>query len=119
MEEEAIFRRVDWLRVLVVVDNFDLICISSLPTETDAVPLVDANAYLTLPVTLQRFKPVSGWHQEVPQIDCPVDLIELPPGYDPQPLGTPLSGSCGRNSIVDVLGATVMEGLYHASRYTI
>jgi len=119
MEDEAAFRRVQELFALVVVRNFDLICISTLPPEADSVPLVDANAHLAFSIVLQWFKPVSRLRQQVPQIHCPVELIEFPSGNNPQALRTAPSCGCGRNAIVDVLTASVMEGAYHASRYTV
>ena len=44
---------------LVVVDNFDLIRSSILPTEADAIPLVDSDTHLTFPVVLQLLEHVS------------------------------------------------------------
>jgi len=58
-------RRAERPLELVVVRNFDLICIPVLPTETDSIPLVDANTCQSFPITLQHLQPVAKWHREV------------------------------------------------------
>ena len=44
----------------VVVRDFDLVRIPFLPLETDAILLINANAVLSLAVTVQSLQPIPG-----------------------------------------------------------
>ena len=111
--------RPESLLVLVVVRNLDLICASILPTETNSIPLVDANARLTLSITFQHLQFVARRHRKVIQIKRTIELIQFPLGDSPKALRTSLSSDRRRPSVVHIFGSFIPERFYHASRYTI
>ena len=74
---------------MVVVHNFDIKGLPIMPRETDAPPVVDANAVLAGALALQRLEAVSPNGIEVAKISCgmkptetfprgPFDALELP-----------------------------------------
>jgi hypothetical protein len=69
---------------LVVIRDFDLVRISSLPSEANPDLVVDANAILTGTVPLQPFQAVSRRNREVLDIGNSIELIQLPPSNRPQ-----------------------------------
>jgi hypothetical protein len=52
----------------VIIRDFDVVGISSLPSETDAILLVDSNAVLTPAVPRESLEPVTRWNRQLPQI---------------------------------------------------
>jgi hypothetical protein len=72
----------------VVVRDFNLIDISSLPSEANPILIVDSNAVLSLPVSTQPFKMIPRWNSEFAEIPDSIDLIEFPPGNLPEIPGT-------------------------------
>ena len=50
---------------LVVVDDFDLICVSRLESKADSPLLVDPNAPIALPILMQRFQAIRLWKPQV------------------------------------------------------
>ena len=49
----------------MVIDDFDIKCMSIRPAKTDPPLVVDADAVLALAVAFQRFQPVSGRRTQV------------------------------------------------------
>ena len=46
------------LNSLMVIDNFDLFCVTATPLKTNTPSIIDANTILPLTFPLQRLKPV-------------------------------------------------------------
>jgi len=49
----------------VVVDDFDILCVTFLPAEAYPPLIVDANAVLSRPIPRQLLEAIPGWHPEV------------------------------------------------------
>src|SRR5438105_4659179 len=65
----------------VIIDNFDVRRArrSIWPLKTDAPLIVDADAVLAFPITLQRFEPVAGQRRQIMQDVGGFKAIELEP----------------------------------------
>jgi hypothetical protein len=63
---------------LVVVDDFYIVRVSACPPETDAPPVIDADAVLAGPIACQFLEAVGGWNAEVKEIGGGVEHDELP-----------------------------------------
>jgi hypothetical protein len=61
----------------MVVNQLHLIRILVLPPEAQAPLLIDADAVLTLPISLQRFELIGGRDHKVPKIDGRIEVFEL------------------------------------------
>jgi len=64
----------------MVINDFNVIGATFLPTEADAPLMVDPDTVAALAVTLQRFQPVCGWDPQVFQNRRAVEHAELAPG---------------------------------------
>jgi hypothetical protein len=58
----------------VVIGNLDIKSMSILPSETDPILVVDADAVLTRSITLRRLKPICWWRRKIPEFIRAVDL---------------------------------------------
>ena len=58
----------------MVIDNLDIKSMSILPSETDPIPIVDADAILAYPISLQRLEAIRWWRSKVAQLIRAVDL---------------------------------------------
>jgi len=47
--------------LLVIIDDFDIICISLMPIKTYAPPVIDADAVLAIPFSARGLQMVSRW----------------------------------------------------------
>jgi len=56
----------------VVVDDFNIACLSALPAEADAILVVDADAVLSLAVADQFLQVIAGWDTKIIQRLCSV-----------------------------------------------
>jgi hypothetical protein len=101
----------------MVVCNFNLVGISSLPSEANPILIVDPDAVLSPPVAAQPFQTIPWWNSKLKQVPHPVDLIELPTGNLPQIPGTGSSGSGSVGAIKDVLAAPIPERANHGLYY--
>jgi hypothetical protein len=61
----------------VVVDDFDIGCISVAPNEADAPLVVYPDAHLSGSSAAQKFKPVSGWVAQIIRRSRGIELPEL------------------------------------------
>jgi len=68
----------------MVVRDFDLVGIATLPTETDAVLIINANAVLSTPTATQAFKAIPGRNCQLANMTHTVELVELAAGNAPQ-----------------------------------
>lgn len=95
----------------VVIYDFNVFNVSVVPCEADSPFVIDSDAMLTLPVTLERFQTVAGGNPQVIE-DCgPVQHSQLPKG-------TPLnvSGEPGRrDTIEEAFRVRVFEAPNHVS----
>lgn len=67
-------RRVERRPALVIVNDLDVVSIAIAPTEAQPPLVIDANAVLTLTVSLQGFEPIPWWAIHVVQDDGAVQL---------------------------------------------
>ena len=93
----------------MVVRDLDVVGMVGLPSETDAVLVVDTDAILTCSLSSQPLEAVSWWHSEVEEADDAIQLIELPSCYGPQGLRAGPSCRSRIPSVEDVLGPAVAE----------
>src|SRR5579875_471024 len=63
---------------LVVVRDFDIVCFTFLPFETDAVLIIDSDAVLALTITLESLQAITGRDQEIIQLRRSFEGIEPP-----------------------------------------
>lgn len=61
----------------MIIDDLHVRSTRSRPAEADAILIVHPDAVLARPVTLERFKPVSGRHAKVVQTSGDLQLPEL------------------------------------------
>ena len=69
---------------LVVVRDFDLVGIATLPSEADAVLIVDADAVLPAAVATQALQAVPGRDRQIADTLHTVELVELALGDSPE-----------------------------------
>lgn len=81
-----------FIGLLVIIRDLSLVDISSPPSETDPVLIVDSNTVLSVPVRLQPFEAISWRHSELSKIFHAINLIQFPSGHLPQISGTCFSG---------------------------
>jgi hypothetical protein len=67
----------------VVIGNLDLVGISGLPSEANAVLLIDSDAVTSASFPAESLKSISRGDSQFEKISHAVYLIELPPGYPP------------------------------------
>jgi hypothetical protein len=96
----------------VVINNFDLVCISTAPHETDPPLIVDANAVLTLSSSVQRLQTVTRRSGQIAQLRC---TIELPQFSTSHPFNCPKAPAGYSLMQSACLGTT--ERLNHSLKY--
>ena len=77
-------------------------CLS--PTEAYAKLIVDSNAVLPLPISLQSFKSIARGHTKIANVRCRVDLIKLAERRTPEGPGARPPRCRGVLPIEDILG---------------
>jgi hypothetical protein len=75
----------------VVIRDLNLVDISSLPSETDPILIINSDTVLSAPVRPQPFQAISWWYSELSEIFHAINLIEFPSGHLPQISGTGFS----------------------------
>ena len=63
----------------MIVDDLDLPCLSAAPLKADSPPVIDADAVLAEPVTLQGLEAIAGRNAEVVQSHCRIKGLEFRP----------------------------------------
>jgi hypothetical protein len=61
----------------VIVHDLDIVSVALKPLEADTPPIVDSNARLSCPVSLQGFEPITGWIAQVPDRCRRIELAEF------------------------------------------
>lgn len=64
----------------MIIDDFDIVWAVRFPAKADVPLVIDTNGVLTLSVSLERFKAISGWNSEVIECCSSVNLGEFPQG---------------------------------------
>lgn len=98
----------------MIVRDFNLVGIASLPSETNPILIIDPDTML--PAT-QPFEAISPRHSELTEASDSIDLIELPPRDLPQ---SPWADSAGNrivDAIEDVFCPPSPERAYHGLYY--
>lgn len=103
--------------LLVIIRDLNLVDISSLPSKTDPVLIVDPNAVLSAPVRPQPFEAISWRHSKLSKIFHAINLIQFPSGHLPQISGTCFSDYFGIDAVKYFLGASIPERAYHGDHY--
>ena len=67
--------------LLVIIRDFNLVDISSLPSETDPILIVDSDTVLSASVRPQPFEAISWRHSELSKIFHTINLIQFPSGH--------------------------------------
>lgn len=70
----------------MVIGNLNLEGIAILPAETDPVLIIDPDAVLPSPVSLQQFKAIRRWRSKIPQLVRAIELNQLSKRYAGNPL---------------------------------
>jgi hypothetical protein len=61
----------------MIIDDFDVKCVTVTPLETDPPLLVDPNAVLALAIALQSLKLIRARNRKVFQISSRIQLLQL------------------------------------------
>jgi hypothetical protein len=61
----------------MIIDDFNIICIASSPYKANAPALVDTDAVLSLPITDELLKMVSGWNTQIIQRSSNIEDLQL------------------------------------------
>jgi hypothetical protein len=101
----------------VIIRDLNLVDISSFPSETDPILIVDSDTVLAAPVRPQPFGAVSWWNREIDEISHAFDLIDFHSGNFPQMAGAGFSGYLGIDAVKCGLGALIQKRTYHGLHY--
>jgi hypothetical protein len=52
----------------MIIDNFHIVRVRVLPTETDAPLVIHSDAVLAFAVALQSFQPIARWNNQLSQV---------------------------------------------------
>ena len=63
---------------LVVINDFNIEEVIAFHGKADSVLIIDSNAVLSLPITIQLFQAVCGWDAQILQTSCIVDHDQFP-----------------------------------------
>jgi hypothetical protein len=97
----------------VVICDFDIVDMAFLPSETNPILLIDADAVLMLPISFEAFQSISRRHVKFVDLPNPVDLIQFPAGHRPHRAGAAPSSCLGCYTIKNILCTSGAEGSYH------
>jgi hypothetical protein len=61
----------------VVIDDLDILGARARPPKAHAVLVVDANAVLARPITVQRLEPIPRWYTQVRETRSDFELAEF------------------------------------------
>jgi hypothetical protein len=93
----------------VVVRDFDVFGIRSLPTEADTILLIEANTVLAVSTAAQSFEPIPWWDCEFPQSLDAVDLVQLASSDPPERCGTDRPRGTGFRTLKDIFSAAISK----------
>lgn len=103
--------------LLVIIRDFNLVDISSLPSETDPILIVDSDTVLSTSVRPQPFEAISWRYSKLSEIFHAINLVEFPSSYLPQISRTGFSRCLGIDAVKYCLGASICERTYHGIHY--
>jgi len=103
--------------LLVIIRDLNHVDISSLPSKTDPILIVDSDTMLSLSVRPQPFEPVPWWNGKLDEISHAINLIEFPSGNLPQIARAGFSGHLRINAVKYCLRASIGERTYHGIHY--
>lgn len=61
----------------MVIDRFDVVCVTGMPTKADAPLIIDADAVLACSVSLEFLEAVARWHSQVLELIGRVHQAQL------------------------------------------
>jgi hypothetical protein len=93
----------------VVVRDLDVLCILILPSKTDPVLLVDADAVLAAAGATEHLEAIPTRDNQMRHVAHAIDLIQLPSRNRPDGYGARAPRSLGVQPEVHVLGSTISE----------
>jgi hypothetical protein len=93
----------------VVVYDLDLLRAVLAPLETDPISLIDPDAPLAFPITLETLEAVARGDPQLLNPDHGVELIQFPGSYPPELRWTRSPGRFRSATVEDVLGTLILE----------
>ena len=93
----------------MVIGDFDIVRMATLPTKANPVLGVDANAVLSASAAVKPLQPIPRWHGQLLEVTHSIQLIKLPPGDPPKRLGADLARRPAVQPIEDVFRPSVAE----------
>lgn len=64
----------------MIIDYFDIVCVSLTPTETNSPLIIDSDAVLPFTISAQLFKTISRGYAQVPYLNRGINHEKLPEG---------------------------------------
>ena len=96
----------------MIIDDFDrLKIILSFDRKADSILIIDTNAVLPLPISLQWFQTICGWNFQILQTSCIVNHDQFSQCYSLNILRE----LPRENLVVDFLRFFVSKALYHTA----
>ena len=98
----------------MVVDDFNEVRAVRCPGKADPELVVDSDAVLPLPVSLQPLETIPGRHAQILEGLSGVQRVKFPSSQSMQLKRETFASCFGGATVVDVLSRLVCEGLDHA-----
>jgi hypothetical protein len=90
---------------------------TALPTETDAILVIDANTVLPTSIALQPLEPVSWRNSQFPDVPYAIQLRQLPPEDRPEIARTRRASAPTIEAVEQILRGAIGEAGYHGMYY--
>ena len=103
---------------LVIVRDFDFVCIALLPTKANTILVVDSNAVLTSAAPTKPLKTVAGRYRKFHKVTNPIELVELAASNRPQYSRARRACRSRFAAVEDIPSPTIRERAYHAQIVT-
>ena len=103
--------------LLVIIRDLNLVDISTLPSKTDPILIVDPNTVLPASIRPQPFEAIAWWCSELDKIFYAINLIKLSSSHLPQISRTGFPSFLGIDAVEYCLGSSIRERTYHRPYY--
>ena len=102
-------------RELVVVSDFDFVCMAILPAKTNTILFVDPNTMLTYAVTSEPLKPIARRNSQLREVAHSIELVKLATRSLPQRFRACPACRPRLSAVKDVLSPSIGERAYHGA----
>lgn len=68
----------------MVIDDFYVVRPVVTPDKADSIPIIEANAVLSIAIAAQGFQPIAWWYSELFQCFNGIKLVKPTGSYSPQ-----------------------------------